>query len=228
MLVGHLGAGLAAKAVEPKLGLGTLFGAALLLDAVLWIFVLTGTEAATVPADYATRHYLYFNFPYSHSLLAALLWSVVAALAWAVFGGQGEWSGRVFSRGAIVIALVVYSHWALDFLVHPRQLPIAPGGPTLGLGLWDAQPLGLEVELAIAAIGLGLYLTRSGVAWGRRVLVIGLTLAVAAFTVWGAYAAGTPPAMSMLAYVSLLIIGAIIAAAAWADRAPLPVPVNES
>src|SRR5262245_34853334 len=176
MLVGHLGAGLAAKAVEPRLGLGTLFAAAMLLDALLWAMVLIGTEAATVPGDYATQHYLYFNFPYSHSLLAAILWSVVGAIAWAALTRGGQFSGRIFSRSAVIIALLVFSHWLLDFLVHPSQLPITPGGPTLGFGLWDEQPLGLEVELGVAAAGLLLYLPRAGIVWSRRAVVAALTI----------------------------------------------------
>ena len=40
MFVGHLGVGLAAKRMAPRLSLGVLFLAAMLLDALLWIFVL--------------------------------------------------------------------------------------------------------------------------------------------------------------------------------------------
>ncbi len=64
MLVGHLGAGLAAKAAAPRVGLGTLFAAAMLLDIVLWLFVILKLEGAVVPADFETRHALAFNFPW--------------------------------------------------------------------------------------------------------------------------------------------------------------------
>jgi hypothetical protein len=222
MLVGHLGAGLAAKAAAPNVSLGTLFAAAMLLDVVLWSLVLIGVEAATQPADYETRHYLYFNFPYSHSLLAALLWSLAAAVAWASIGNRGQLSGRVFSRGGVVVALTVFSHWTLDYLVHPPQLPIAPGGPTLGMGLWDVQPLGLEVELAIAAVGLALYLVRAGISWSRRGIIAGLVVVAATFTAWGALWASPPPAMPVLASVSLFTIAVLVAIAAWADRPPDP------
>ena len=49
MLVGHLGAGLAAKAAAPRVGLGTLMAAAVLLDIVLWLFVAMHIEGASVP-----------------------------------------------------------------------------------------------------------------------------------------------------------------------------------
>jgi membrane-bound metal-dependent hydrolase YbcI (DUF457 family) len=216
MLVGHLGVGLAAKAVQPKIGLGTLFAAAMLLDIVLWILVLAGVEAATVPPDYATHHYLYFNFPYSHSLLAAILWSAVAALAWA-FRGDGEWSARIFSAAAITVAIVTFSHWFLDYLVHPAELPIAPGGPTLGLGLWDREPLELEIELALAGGGLLLYLVNAGMRGARGLAVIGLVAVMSAITAWGVYAPNPPASISMVAYVMLVTIGAAVAVGGWAD-----------
>ena len=78
MFVGHLGAGLAAKAVARDINLGAAMAAALLLDAVLWLFVLAGWEKMIVPADYAQKHFLLFDFPLSHSLVAALLWAALA------------------------------------------------------------------------------------------------------------------------------------------------------
>ena len=52
MLVGHLGAGLAAKAVAPRVGLGTLVAAAFLLDILLWLFVTLHIEGVVVPGDF--------------------------------------------------------------------------------------------------------------------------------------------------------------------------------
>jgi cytochrome bd-type quinol oxidase subunit 2 len=209
---------LIAKAVEPKLGLGTTFAAAMLLDLVLWIFVLTGIEAATTPIDYASHHYLLFNFPYSHSLLAAILWSVAAAVAWAVFHREGDVRQQLFSRAAIVVALTVFSHWLLDVLVHPAQLPITPGGPSLGLDLWDNQPLALVVELALAAFGLLVFwLRRAG---SRRWTVTAIVALAAAMTAAGAFSPSPPPSIHLMAYVSLVVIGVVIAVGTWADGSP--------
>jgi len=47
MFVGHLGAGLVAKRVAPEVNLGALFLAAMLLDALLWVFVLFGASRCT-------------------------------------------------------------------------------------------------------------------------------------------------------------------------------------
>lgn len=66
MFVGHLGAGLAAKAVARDVNLGIVMGAALLLC------VLVGWEQMIVPPDYARKYFLLFDIPLSHSLLAPL------------------------------------------------------------------------------------------------------------------------------------------------------------
>src|SRR5215469_4158244 len=174
MLVGHLGAGLAAKAVAPRVGLGTLVGAALLLDIILWLLVILHVEGATVPADFADRHALAFSFPWSHSLAGALVWAATAAFVWTWSGGEG----RYFAFAPAVIGVTVLSHWLLDVLVHPAEMPLWPGAPAVGIGL--TQPTALFVELALAALGFAIFLLRSGLSLARRALVGGLTLGVAA------------------------------------------------
>src|SRR5476649_943662 len=194
MLVGHLGAGLAAKAVAPKIGLGTLFAAAMLLDIVLWLFVVFRFEGVVVPPDYETRHALAFNFPWSHSLLGALIWSTAAAGTWAWTRG----GSRLFAFAPAVIAATVFSHWVLDFLVHPPEMPLwGPGAPSVGLGI--AQPMALYVELAVAAAGLAIFLLRVPMTVANRSLVAGVTIGAAALTVFGAISAAPPPEMLSLA-----------------------------
>ncbi|HSP20090.1 MAG TPA: hypothetical protein VLQ79_11280, partial [Myxococcaceae bacterium] len=75
MFVGHLGVGLALSAGSRRFRLGTLLGAALLLDVLLGVFVLAGWERVIVPPDFAATHYLEFEFPYSHGLVATLVWA---------------------------------------------------------------------------------------------------------------------------------------------------------
>ena len=81
MFVGHLGAGLAAKRLAPRVNLGVLFLAAMGLDALLWTFVLLGLEEMRVPGNFEEAHYLTFTFPYSHGLVASLAWSALALVA---------------------------------------------------------------------------------------------------------------------------------------------------
>lgn len=61
-----------------------------------------------------------------------------------------------------ILGLVVFSHWILDFIVHPADLPLLfNGSPTVGLGLWTSGP-GLVfssiLEIAMLVGGLVVYL----------------------------------------------------------------------
>jgi hypothetical protein len=213
MFVGHLGAGLAAKAADERINLGLLFAAAMLLDAVLWAFALAGWEGFVVPPDFARRHYLRFDFPLSHSLLAALLWSLTTALLW----------GRYAGRGAVIVALVVFSHWPLDALTHVPELSLWGGSsPRVGLDLLDRQPWALIAEGAVAALGLGLFLARVRLTGWRKLAVAGLVLTVGILTWAGSVATAPPPGTTILALTSLGGIALVAALAALADREAKP------
>ena len=218
MLVGHLGAGLVAKSVEPKIGLGTLFAAAMLLDIVLWILVLAGVEQARVPSDFASRHYLVFVFPYSHSLAGAVVLSIAAAAVWAFANGRA----RLIAFAPAVIAATVFSHWLLDLVVHQPEMTLwGQASPRFGLGLWDHQPAALATELAIAAIGLAVFLLRVKSGWVRRATVIGILFLLAALTSVGAFVTQPPPNAAIAAGTSLAVIALAIVIGAAADRPKL-------
>lgn len=213
MLVGYLGAGLAAKAAAPRIGLGTLFAAALLLDILLWLFVILHVEGAVVPPDFDTRHMLAFAFPWSHSLAAALIWSVLAALVWTWSGGEGKY----FAFAPAVVALTVFSHWILDFLVHPAELPLWPGAPSVGMDI--GQPAALILDFAVAAVGFALFAWRVPMSAARRTAVGGIVLLTAIL----AYVNGTSSESQdilNLAAISLLAMFVIVTVGAITDRAP--------
>ena len=71
MFAGHVGAGLAIGSLERRINVGVFIFAAVLIDFMLWLFVLLGRESVIIPADYAATHQPEFVFPYSHGLLAA-------------------------------------------------------------------------------------------------------------------------------------------------------------
>ena len=83
----------------------------------------------------------------------------VALLLAATFGAAAAliWGRRV----AIALALVVFSHWLLDLVVHRMDMPLLPGNlgdlPRLGLGLWRFPWLSAATELALVAGGAWLY-----------------------------------------------------------------------
>ena len=151
MFIGHFGVGFGAKPVAPKVSLGTLFFAAQFVDLLWPALLLLGLERvridpqATVVTPLAFDHY-----PISHSLLANL--------GWALLVGIGYYLLRRNRRGAIVVGLLVLSHWVLDLFMHRPDLPLYPGSETtLGLNAWSSLPLTLAIELPIFALGVWLY-----------------------------------------------------------------------
>lgn len=46
----------------------------------------------------------------------------------------------------------------LDFVTHRPDLPLWPGGPLVGLGLWNSIPGTILVETGLLAWGLWIYL----------------------------------------------------------------------
>ena len=81
MFAGHIGAALAIGRAERRVNLGVLVFAALLLDVMLWIFILMGWETVVIRADFSVTHQPEFIFPYSHDLLAAIASSGLAGAA---------------------------------------------------------------------------------------------------------------------------------------------------
>ena len=152
MGIGHVALALGASKTEPRLNVGWLVFAAVLSDFLLGIFAAFGLEHATVPADFTSRHYLLFTFPYSHGLLALVIWSTI--LGFLVSRARGFRGQRVW----ILVALVALSHFLLDGLVHVAGLPlVGENSPKLGLGLWKFLPLELSLETLMAIGGIVIY-----------------------------------------------------------------------
>lgn len=215
MFVGHLGAGLAVKAAEPRLNLSALFAAALFADLLLWTLVLGGVESVGEPVHSGGARYFTFTFPYSHGALASAGWTAAAmALGWRL--AVNEASGR--SRLAVALAGAVASHFALDLVVHVPDIPVAGASSAkLGLGLWRAMPAALAVELAIAGAALALCLRRCRLPRWRAVLLVVVVAAAGLLTAVGPYLPGDPPPATALASSSLATLVAIVAAGCFAE-----------
>jgi hypothetical protein len=95
-------------------------------------------------------------------------------------------------------------------------MPIYPGGPKLGLSLWNSIPATLAVELTMYAVGLAIYIrtTRARDAVGRWLFV-----ALAIFLPLGYVAAvGTaPPSIQILSVTALVGAAVLTAWSWWAD-----------
>ena len=216
MFAGHIGAALAIGRAERRVNLGALFFASLLLDFILWLFVLLGWESVTIPASFAGTHQPEFVFPYSHGLLSAILWSALAgtgAILWYRQLEAGKW------RAAAFVGIAVFSHWLLDALVHAPELPLTGENSTkVGLGLWQSMPLALGVETLIALGGLWLFVGGANLSRGNKLGLTVLSLFLLAFTVLGMTVAPPAPTVTAMASSSLVTIVVVCALAGWLGK----------
>ena len=214
MFIGHFGVALAAKRVAPRPSLGTTIMAAQWADGIWPVFVLLGLERVHIAPGITTVTPLDFvAYPYSHSLLADLVW---AALFAAVYGSlRKDWGGAVW------LAVLVLSHWVLDVIAHRPDMPTWPGGPSLGLGLWNSLPATLIVEFALFGAGAWLY-ARSTPARDRLgSLLFGALVAVLAL-IYLASVFGPPPPSEQALAITGLLGWLFVAWGYWIDRHRVP------
>src|SRR6266568_4181414 len=145
MFVGHYTVAFAAKSENNKIPLWVLFIAVQFLDYIWATLVLLGIEKLRVIKGFTAGSMLdsYYH-PYSHSLVAALIWSAFAALVYKKF-----WQAKASNWAALLVALAVFSHWILDFIAHPRDLAIYDNKWKVGLGLWNYRGLEFGLEIAL-------------------------------------------------------------------------------
>jgi hypothetical protein len=210
MFVGHYGVSFAAKRVAPQIPLWALFIAVQLLD-VFWApLVLLGIEKVRiVPGITASNPLDLYYMPYTHSLLAALLWSAAALLVCRLFVTWGR-----AGKGALIVALAVFSHWILDLVVHRPDLPLYDNTAKVGLGLWNLPAVAFALEAALLFGGMRLYFGSSTVP-RLRMFVFGLVmLAIQAYVFFG------PPPMSdkAAAWTALAAYAGLAAAVARLGR----------
>jgi hypothetical protein len=196
MFLGHYGVALAAKRVAPRVSLGVLVAAAQLADLVWPVMLLLGIERIRLePAGNPFLNIAFEWYPWTHSLLASIAWGVLAAL--------GYYALRHSRRDSTIVGLVVVSHWVLDLITHVPDLPLYPGGPLVGLGLWRSPTATIVAEAIVFAAGLVTYLrctravdrTGTWTLWAFVALLVALALA--------SIAAPAPTSTSAIAWGAL-------------------------
>ena len=133
MYIGHVGVAFAAKRVRRSIGLAVLLVATYTPD---WV------DAGLCLAGTYNPHGIL-----SHSIPSVLAFAVVGFLAYAIV--TDDW------KGALVIAAVIISHMLLDWITGHK--PTWPGGPLIGLQLYDRPIADFFVEGAVILIGALLY-----------------------------------------------------------------------
>jgi membrane-bound metal-dependent hydrolase YbcI (DUF457 family) len=211
MFIGHFALGFASKRLAPKLPLAAAFVAAQFLDLLWPIFLLAGVERVRVePGNTAFTPLDFVSYPYSHSLLMSAVWATLFALVMLLTK-----RGR---RAALVVWLLVLSHWLLDFITHRPDLPLAPwGAARVGLGLWNSVAGTLAVELILFAACVFVYAkaTRARDRVGTYGFVSLVTILLAVYFV---NLSGEPPRDPRVIAAAGLLMWLFVLWAWWVDR----------
>ena len=212
MFVGHFGLAFGARKAAPAVSLAALFAACQFADLLWPTLVLLGYERVDIQPG-ATRFtpLNFVSYPYSHSLLALCVWGVA-------FGAIYSALRRTRVGAFMTIALLVVSHWLLDYVTHRPDMPMTIGGADrFGLGLWNSIPGTLAVELGVFAIGVGLYLRAT--ASRDRIGSFGLWALVAfMLIVYIAAAFGPPPPSAAAVAWSAQAMWLLVIWAYWVDN----------
>lgn len=133
MYIGHVGVALAAKRARAGIGLLVLLVATYAPD---WVDAGLCLMGAYDPQEML-----------SHSVPAVMLFALAGFSAYALV--TRDWSG------ALIIAALVLSHMALDWVTGYK--PTWPGGPMIGLQLYDRPVADFIVEGIVIFVGALLY-----------------------------------------------------------------------
>ncbi len=157
MFIGHYGVALAAKRADKDISLGATFLLTEFLDIIMTIFVFFGLEKISFDPGTAGPSALNMVFPYSHSLAGSIIWSVLIFLLYRFyFAKSNARAGRI----ALIMGLVVFSHWVLDIAVHISDMSLIFGidPASHGFGLWDYPVFAAILEAIILISGGYIYL----------------------------------------------------------------------
>lgn len=216
MFIGHFGLAFGAKRAAPAASLGTLFAACQFADLLWPTLVLLGYERVEIlPGATRVTPLDFVSYPYSHSLLALGAWAAIGGLVYYAIR-------RARISAAITVALLVVSHWLLDYASHRPDMPLTLGGAErVGLGLWNSVPGTLAVELAIFAAGVLLYLRETTPR--DRIGSVGLwSLVIFLVAVYLANVFGPPPPSAAAVAWSAQAMWLLVAWGYWIDQHRIP------
>ena len=211
MFIGHFAPALIAATHKDAPRLPVLFIAAQFVDWAFFAFLLTGTEAMRFRQGASVMNPMdLYHMPYTHSLIGASVWALgFAALVWLVTKNR---------TGALLAAMVVVSHWFLDWLVHVPDLTIAGQPPKLGFGLWNYPKIEMPLELVLTFASLWLYSRVAKPRAGPLFMLVAIMLSLQLFNWFGPVEPAVTIGTSLLAFVAF---GIITLASWWVARSGL-------
>jgi len=152
VIAGHFGFAALVKSRERSTPLWILMLASVWLDIVFVPLFLAGIETIQLAPGRTGYGAAIIHADQTHSIVGMLVLSLILGVACRPFFGI---------RSAVVVALVVASHWVLDLIVHRADMPILPGNaldlPRLGFGLWQIPAASIAVELTLVLAGAWAY-----------------------------------------------------------------------
>jgi membrane-bound metal-dependent hydrolase YbcI (DUF457 family) len=152
----HASIGLIAKRIAPKAPLLALLAATQVLDVLGLGLIAAGIEHGAdtqLDFEHGLRYLSQPSIAWSHGLFMAVVWSVVVAVIAFLFYRD--------RRTSIVVGLLVFSHWLLDFIVYPNMPVLFDGSQVIGVGLITSGPgliLGIILEIVLIGGGIAFYL----------------------------------------------------------------------
>lgn len=204
MFVGHYGVSFAARKLEPSVPLWILFLAVQLLDVVWAPLVLLGIEKVHIlPGITASNPFDLYYMPYTHSLVAALLWSAAAFLVYWLLTRRGD------KFAALVVGVAVFSHWVLDLVVHRPDLPLYDNAAKVGLGLWNSPVAAFPLEIAVLFVGMWMYF-RTGARRRAATAVFGLIMLVVQAYVFFGPPPASDKALALTSIIAYLVFALVI------------------
>jgi hypothetical protein len=209
LFTGHYGPSFAANAAEKRLPLWLSFLAVQFVD-ILWaIFVLLGIEKVRiVPGITASSPLDLYYMPYTHSLVGALGWSL---LAFVVCQMIPRLRGV---RTGLILAAAVFSHWILDLAVHRPDLSLYDSVYKMGFGLWNYRVPAFLLEMVVLFGGAALYLKTVA----RKSRVTTFVAALALLQVVGTFVFPPPSSDRAEAITALFFYFLLATIAAWVER----------
>ena len=173
MFIGHYALAFGSRKIDKLPSLAIMFIAVQFLDLLWPVLVLTGIESVQIEAgNTAITPLNFISYPYSHSLLMAVVWGILFAAVYFSFTKN--------KRGSVLLACLVVSHWVLDFITHRADLQLSPFSEMkVGLGLWNHPALAIVIETGLFLGGVYIYfketvITRKIAFWSLVILFIAI------------------------------------------------------